>query len=718
MKCIKKDVSNIVKTSNFENPYRDFIIPEYTDWRIKPVDVITFFNEYLEHKTLSDAQKRVLLGVFNDDPYKKFFSVAEVLLLVGQGGGKNFLVTGIVVYAIYLHCCLANPHKFFGKFNYEPFHIVIFSPTSAEHTKRVFFDSLKRLIINTRIPILKENWFEKYNNVIIDKPGRKKRKIVHLGEKQIIIPNWRVDEGYGAISIFPMSTIPSSVDGYTTWISIMDEASNAPTKKSNDEAKKQYDTTRINLLTRFKKHNRLFLGFSYPNGSKYDFFIQLCREYTKYLRENTIEINEDVMVAYFSTWVFNSPNNHEQRDNYLKAYEDDPVRADRRFRALVPQNMFSLFLPQFSKVVDCINLKLLNRITIKSENLKQIRKDGVNSEKTKCIEIDIEKISGDNKERSWACFLSPQNAKLVIVGGYGAQIDREIEDFAYSVSGKYTRNIQRFIPITCQPIIDTIMVWEAPYPNVVIDKKSVEKLLLDLCEKHFPKTKAIYFIKWSTKSFRQKLQNRGVEQCERVSSSKQRRLMYALLIRHLFWHNSIEYLDCIALLREMDQLVMKRPNSLQYQNKISPDIWNTFSLCISLIQGSKNLKAHQNNGSYGFSSIEAQQLRNLDIFFRAFKEFLESNPKSPQTEEEIRGWMIDHRYKKFTIDEIKLLNAQLVGWLKNIDGKIKSEVRKIGRPLSPMSSAPFVKEKINEIEGPVTMEKDIAMMERGVYTLL
>ncbi|NQU27150.1 MAG: hypothetical protein HQ528_02550, partial [Candidatus Marinimicrobia bacterium] len=173
-------------------------------WRIQPVDPITFLEKYIKTSTFSEPQKDVIRGIFGDDPTNQFFNVEQAILRIGQGGGKNFLISRCVVYLIYLWCCLEDPHTYFDLAESEHFDILNYSQVNAQQAKNVFFRSLTDIISITREPDTGENWFSKNMGLKITRYGTRDIK-----DKEMIIPNRR--KGKGNIRVYCLDSTAKSV---------------------------------------------------------------------------------------------------------------------------------------------------------------------------------------------------------------------------------------------------------------------------------------------------------------------------------------------------------------------------------------------------------------------------------------------------------------------------------------------------------------------------
>ncbi|MFC1785569.1 hypothetical protein ACFL0J_08090 [Candidatus Neomarinimicrobiota bacterium] len=264
----KADPANL---SIAEQAEKEKLIP-YKTWLIEPVDVVIFLRDYLGINTLSKAQSKVLRETFGKTPGKPFFAIEQMILKVGQGGGKNFTVTPLVIYAIYLWCCLTDPHRYFNMYNTEPFDILNYSQVNAMQARNVFFKTLATNMKQTRDPLTKKNWFVENVGMKIAEYGQK-----DIREESMKIPHR--DPQKGGINIYCLDSEAKSVEGYTIWITIMDEPSRANTPLKFKRAKAQYDTAYTNQKTRHIAGRRLTVVFAYPEQETNDLLVDKERHW-------------------------------------------------------------------------------------------------------------------------------------------------------------------------------------------------------------------------------------------------------------------------------------------------------------------------------------------------------------------------------------------------------------------------------------------------------
>ena len=550
---------------------------EQSVWAIIPVGVIAFFKGFIHFDTLSQAQTDVLEAIFGKEPDEKvFFNVGQAILRIGQGGGKNFMVTGLVTYAIYLWCCLRNPHKFFGQAIHEDFDILNFSQVTADQAKNVFFRALGAVLKLTKDPVTGENWFVKHMGMHISDYGKKSIK-----EDSLKIDNRR--PGYGGISVYCLDSTAKSVEGYTIWMSILDEPSRANTPLLYAKAKKQYNTALTNMKTRFTDpHKRLMLAFSYPEQKVNDLLVELYNDHAAIKAENTHSITDNILTAWYDTYVFNPVDVEAKKEEYRKDHLKDPVDADRRWRAIVPPNVFGFFNPHIGKIEDCANPKLKLPVKYTVEVKPRMETVRGNLQEVLYRAIQLQEVTGDLKDRWWGADFAKTKDRLVLVGGYATKPTRSITEFDYHERTADGIEVKRTKTVNVRPVVDIIIVWE-PAPGEPIDYQNVEDTLLDMIRSHFPNSHALHFDQWNTESIRVKLLDAGLKNCEMLSFGNPQQLLYGRMVRHLVWNNGIDYPDNPILKTEMSELILMNNTKLDHPDNGSKDIWDAFSICVNLI---------------------------------------------------------------------------------------------------------------------------------------
>lgn len=129
------------------------------------------------------------------------FDWTEVVLEIGQGGGKNTVMEISVIYVLLWLVACENPYKVLGYFakksiaESQNIDITNNSAVSEGQAKTVFFDNIKQKIKAARNPKTGKNLFEEYISFNLQEEGKGDIKA-----KVIEFPNFF--EGSGHIRLF------------------------------------------------------------------------------------------------------------------------------------------------------------------------------------------------------------------------------------------------------------------------------------------------------------------------------------------------------------------------------------------------------------------------------------------------------------------------------------------------------------------------------------
>jgi len=597
-------------------------------WVIRPVPILEFVKNYLGLNPPSEAQKQVLHETFGDDPENAFFKVEQVILKIGQSGGKNWLINIAVVYAFYLWCCLSDPHKFFNLEYHETFDVLNFSQVNERQARNVFFKSLTNTMKNVKDPETGENWFTKHMGFQVREFGRGDIK-----EKELHIPNRHPTRG--GIRVSCLDSEAKAVEGYCIWIFIMDEPSRANTPIMFARAKHQYRTAYGNNKGRFPFHQRLGIVFAYPEQEVNDLLVELFDMYSMAPAENKYEVHDNVLTAWYHTWVFNPKDIKTKKAEYRRDYKKDPIDANRRWRAIVPPNIFGFFMPHMGKIQDCANPNLPQPIEYKKTITRRKAKVKGVEKVVDFTALELTKIKRDDKERRWGGDFAVSKDRLVLASGYNEKLSKPVADLIVQERNPETsKEVEKTIKIESYPVVDIILIWE-PTKNHPIDFVNVEDIIVKLFQDYFPNSGSLHFDKWNTESIKQKLLDLGKYDCETLQFSNPEQLKYGRVFRHLVWNNACEYPNHPLLLKEMNQLMLLNNAKIDHPNGGSKDIWDAVSICVNLLIQ----HAHKGGGldiDMGDRiHVTKRKTGKVEMFIKVFDKFIQSNGRQPHNNEEI-----------------------------------------------------------------------------------
>jgi len=625
---------------------------------------MTFCRDYAGLSTVSPAQEDVLRGMFDVKRTKNtFFNVNQAILRIGQGGGKNFTITAAVSYLIYLWCCLYDPHAYFHKFNYENFDILNFSQVNEAQAKNVFFRTLSAMMRQVRDPEDGENWYAKHMGFRIKEYGQGDIK-----DKSMIIPNRH--QGRGQVRVFCLDTTAKSVEGYTIWISIMDEPSRANTLKLFEKAQTQYRTAYTNQKTRFRAYQRLTMVFSYPEQKVNDVLVWLYDMYSENKIENGYEISEDegVLTAWYWNWIFNAFNSDQLKTDYDRDYQKDPVDADRRYKAIIPPSAFGFFNPYNDKIGDAFNPELKSPIkwkpsvTVRREKVKGKMQD------VQYVAMELLDIKGDDRERYWGGDFSKTGDKFVIVGGYGEKLEREDSIVSYERDKKTGEEIKVETVVECKPIIDIILVWDPGKGHHPVDYQNVADIVKILLKNHFPNSRGFKFDAYQTESMRQMILDLGLRNCEALPFGNPQQVKLGRTTRHLVWHHEIEILVNDTLKREMQELVFENNNKIDHPSGGSKDYWDALIIAVEDIVENIRLRNLIDTGQDDpdVDELDAQ----VKVYHDGLLAFFRKHKRSPKDNGEIARFLREECNQPIYEEDIEYLHEAWNIWREDMDAQV------------------------------------------------
>lgn len=291
-KDLLEEVINIAETHNQQKGI----------WREKPVDLVTFFKEYLG-ETPYPGKQTELLEIVNkilnkdnlpeNDPLRE---VTEVVAMWGKGSGKDFIISGIVAYVPYYLNCMYDPQGYFGFGKGEPIDIINIAK-NAKQAENVFFTKLKARLRSC-------SWFKK-----VDRPPEAYNEYQEKKDTIIFYNNIRAFSGHSEAASF---------EGFNPLVAIFDEVGDFEWNL----AEFCYDTLRSSAISRFGKR-ALLLFISYPRSA--DDFIMY-----KYKQGQDPEFPE-VISSKGTTWEVNPSR---KKEDFAMDYAKDPEGAKMRYESL------------------------------------------------------------------------------------------------------------------------------------------------------------------------------------------------------------------------------------------------------------------------------------------------------------------------------------------------------------------------------------------------
>jgi hypothetical protein len=231
-------------------------------WREQPVDILTFAQDFLGRKLLSDFHRAAFEAFAGHDPEQWDETYTTIALCWGMGAGKNFTTEVLVAYTFYRLLCLSSPHALFRDLDPSAYIDVLnISFVREEQAKDVFFDSLKKVLRNTTDPATGRNWFAD-RGVDLRDGG-----IGDIKEKIIYLPR--------SIRARCLPFTEAAFEGGQILLGIIDEPSRAVTSPpANKKAHEIYSKMLTNSTTRFQRMGKMVV-FSYPQAQDQDLIMEL-----------------------------------------------------------------------------------------------------------------------------------------------------------------------------------------------------------------------------------------------------------------------------------------------------------------------------------------------------------------------------------------------------------------------------------------------------------
>lgn len=303
------------KQSQAKTPDSKFLAP------VAPPEV--FFRDWMG-QPLFPEQLKAIESMFTSDFLDLNDECQELLLLWGEGSGKDFLCERILIYMAYWLVNLHSPHKYLSRAEGTPIDLINTS-VNEEHASSVFFkefcDSL-RLVINPRTG---HNWFEEQ--------GMDLREGRDILTSQVRFPKH--------ITAYSCNSVKYTAEGKCVLIGILDEIA----EFKYDKAKKLYDNLKATATSRFPKKHKVIL-ISYLRD-EFDFMLSHWRE-----AENMpINLRTKYYMSNKKTWEVNLS---VTKEDYQDAYEKDPEDSARRYENAIPSKKNQKFLKEGVKLTNAV----------------------------------------------------------------------------------------------------------------------------------------------------------------------------------------------------------------------------------------------------------------------------------------------------------------------------------------------------------------------------
>lgn len=494
--------------SNIENLFDNFLTMADSMsetrgiWREYPVDLMTFFTEYLGERPFPGKQTE-LLEVTNkviwykltgdgDICEEELRQVEELVVMFGKGSGKDFLASGTMAWVCYLLCCMNDPQGYFGFGQNENLDLINVA-INAQQAHSVYFKKFK-----ARLQTCK--WFVRTN-----------LEPTLPNEYQQLKSQVRF---YKNITAHSAHSEADSFEGYSPLMVIYDEYGGFEEEKAED----CYATLRSSSLSRFNE-KLIHMFISFPRHQNDGMML-------KY-KEATIEKSPQVWATIGKSWEVN-PN--IKRASLERDYIRDPEGSRLKYEALAPEyaDGFFQFPEQIDKVVltgkasQCSNLIVQQKI---STRLLQ------NGEERHFLGLELFNLN-----------LDPQYT-YYLGGDAGTTTDSYIICLVHAEPSliQMVENGQTVEKWFNKPVEDLMLQWKpSKKDRLPVDLLNVADILEQICKQVYVK-KAL-FDKFNSAETVQRLMAYGVEAEDKNWSNPFQLQIYQNL-KGLIYTGQIELLD-------------------------------------------------------------------------------------------------------------------------------------------------------------------------------
>jgi hypothetical protein len=471
-------------------------------WRETPVDLLTFFVEYLK-ETPYPGKQTELINAVNDVIWWKLTGekhncpvdlqeVEEMVVMFGKGSGKDFLASGILAYVCYLLCCLTNPQEFAGFGQDEPIDLINVA-INAYQANNVFFKKLKARIMNCK-------WFERVNGA----PTSPKE--FQLTKNQIRF--------YKNITAHSAHSEGDSFEGFNPFVVIFDEIGGFEYEAAEDI----YSTLRSSAVSRYNER-MLLIFISFPRHSE-DF---MMRKY----REAIVQKDPKVWATKGASWEVNPKI---KRESLNKDYERDPEGSQIKYECIPPAVAEGLFqfpekimgVVQLGKQSQCPNLIIQNKVTTRTLQ---------SGEQRYFIGLELFNLQLDPQFTYYLGGDGGVNTDSYVITLYHAE---PTEMLIYE-------NGQEVAKWVNKPVEDLILEWRpSKKDRLPVDLLNVAEILEQICSQVYVK-KAL-FDKFNSAEVVQRLISMGVEAEDKNFSNPFQVQIYTNFKGYIYT-DSIELLD-------------------------------------------------------------------------------------------------------------------------------------------------------------------------------
>lgn len=312
-------------------------------WREDPLDLFEFCKQQLDITPFEGKQTEIFQKINNvvmwkitqDEQYADAAEqdLTEILLLLGKGSGKDYMLSAVFCWISYLLNCLNNPQETLGIAEGEAIDLINVA-NNTHQANEVFFYKFKQRLAKCK-------FFKR-----VDREPRTPYEYQ---------PMRSMIRFFNNIKAHSTHADAETLEGINPFVVVFDEISGLP----YEQADKVYDTFSSSASTRYNDR-MLLLFISFPRHQG-DF---LYVKYTKWEQEGTLHI----WGVKGKSWEVN-PN--ISRVSLQKFYDKNPEDAKMRYECIAPEAEAGFFeFPEKidyvvvpGKIAQCPNVVIQQKIT-------------------------------------------------------------------------------------------------------------------------------------------------------------------------------------------------------------------------------------------------------------------------------------------------------------------------------------------------------------------
>lgn len=288
-----------------------------------PVSPEIFFRDWMK-QPLFPEQLNAINVMFTPDFRDVSDGTNELLLMYGEGAGKDFLCERILIYVAYWLICLKSPQKYLGRAEGTPIDLVNTSVTE-EHASNVFFKQFCEAIPLVINPNTGNNWFSEQ--------GMDIRAGKDIQTSSVKFPK--------SITSYSCSSVKYTAEGKNVFLGILDEIAEFKFEK----AKALYGNLKATCTSRFPQKHKVIL-ISYLRD-EFDFMNIHWNE----VDTLPLHLQSKIYRSKKATWEVNL---NVSRASYEDAYAKEPEDSARRYENIMPKKTSLKFIKNGEKILRAV----------------------------------------------------------------------------------------------------------------------------------------------------------------------------------------------------------------------------------------------------------------------------------------------------------------------------------------------------------------------------